>query len=81
MSDNEYRNSADARSGADRMAAGLPCIPDRVRGDLDEVLRLRAERNALRAALQEIAENATSPYEDGWCGELAQQALDATRKP
>ena len=34
--------------GSDRMAAGLPCIPDELRGDLHEV-------NRLRAALQYIA--------------------------
>ena len=48
----------EARSGADRMAIGLPCIPDRVRGDLAEVTRLRQENERLRAALKPFADAA-----------------------
>lgn len=32
-----YRDAANARVGADRMALGLPCIPDRVAGDMQAV--------------------------------------------
>lgn len=39
----EAYSAYDACAGADRMAAGLSRLPDSVRGDLDEVLRLRAE--------------------------------------
>lgn len=36
------KEAAIARIGADRMALGLPCIPDKIRGDLAAVARLRA---------------------------------------
>ena len=36
------KEAAEARVGANRMAAGLPCIPDPLRGDLETVERLRA---------------------------------------
>lgn len=37
----DYADAAEARVCADRMAAGLACIVDPVRGDLDEVLKLK----------------------------------------
>jgi hypothetical protein len=39
-----YREAHEARIGADRMAMGLSCIPDPVRGDMVEVERLTAEK-------------------------------------
>lgn len=36
------KEASEARIGADRMAAGLPCLPDPIRGDLAEIERLRA---------------------------------------
>lgn len=42
------REAYEARTGADRMAAGLGCLPDAVRGDLDEVLKLRGIIRNLR---------------------------------
>lgn len=48
-----------ARSFAERMAAGLSCIPNKARGDLDEVLRLRA-------VLEQIRDTAYSPRDDDW---------------
>jgi hypothetical protein len=35
------REAIEAGAGADRMAMGLPCIPDPVRGDMAEIERLR----------------------------------------
>jgi uncharacterized membrane protein len=40
------------RVGADRMALGLPCIPDPVNGDLEVVLKLREENNELKILLR-----------------------------
>ena len=39
----EIVDAAKARVGADRMAAGLPCVPDATSGDLDVVLRLQSQ--------------------------------------
>ena len=38
------------------------------------------EREALKMALEalkEISRHATTPYEDAWCGELAEEAITA----
>jgi hypothetical protein len=37
----EYAAAHEGRIGADRMAAGLPIIPDELAGDLEEIKRLR----------------------------------------
>lgn len=37
----DYRAAAEGRIGADRMAMGLSIIPDKNRGDMDEVARWR----------------------------------------
>lgn len=37
---------------------------------------LSAENSRFREALQEIADDADSAYEDGWCGDLAKDALE-----
>lgn len=37
----EERKAAEARIGADRMAAGLSCIPHPVKGDLDWVMKYK----------------------------------------
>ena len=34
----------------------------------------------LRAALQEITDNVCDPWADGWCGALADTALEATKE-
>jgi len=39
------KEAADARIGADRMAMGLSCIPDPLRGDMAEIERLTAALN------------------------------------
>lgn len=44
----DYADAALARTHADRMAAGLSCLPDKERGDLDEVLKLRAELDTVQ---------------------------------
>ncbi len=44
----QSRAASSGRAGADRMAAGLGICVDEDRGDLDEVLRLRAEIARLR---------------------------------
>lgn len=49
------REAAHARIGADRMAAGLGCIPHKIRGDLEKVQQLLAENGRLRAALEPFA--------------------------
>ena len=49
MERDEYRAAYEGRVGADRMALGLGIIPDKLRGDMDEVKRLRD-------ALQKIAD-------------------------
>lgn len=41
MDTDEYRSAREGIVGADRMALGLPIIPDTLRGDMDEVKRLR----------------------------------------
>lgn len=45
------KEAREARIGADRMALGLPCIPDRTRGDMDEIERLQTENWQLKGAL------------------------------
>lgn len=50
----DYSEAYEARVGADRMEAGLHCIPDPVHGDLEIVKKLRRElavRDAEKAAL------------------------------
>jgi hypothetical protein len=42
MNTENYKAAAEGRLGADRMAFGLSIIPDKNRGDMDEVLRLRS---------------------------------------
>jgi hypothetical protein len=42
MNTENYKAAAEGRLGADRMALGLSIIPDKNRGDMDEVLRLRS---------------------------------------
>ncbi len=37
----DYRAAYEGNIGADRMRLGLAIIPDRLRGDMDEVIRLR----------------------------------------
>ena len=46
---------------------------------LGRIERLTAENEQFRAALEEIEENATSEFEDGWCGDLAREALAALK--
>lgn len=41
MDTDDYRAAYEGRVGADRMALRLPIIPDDLRGDMDEVKRLR----------------------------------------
>ena len=41
MNKDEYRAAYEGRVGADRMALKLAIIPDVLRGDMDEVARLR----------------------------------------
>lgn len=45
MSENadDYRGAYEGRTGADRMALGLPIIPDEIRGDMDKVKQLMSE--------------------------------------
>ena len=50
----EYKEAAEARIGADRMAVGLSCIPDSVRGDMEEITRLCAQRDKLLAAAKNL---------------------------
>lgn len=42
MNDEEYRGAYEGRIGSDRMTLKLAIIPDKDRGDMDEVARLRA---------------------------------------
>jgi hypothetical protein len=46
------KEAREARIGADRMAMGLPCIPDPLRGDMAEIERLRSECDLTNAALE-----------------------------
>lgn len=41
MDTDEYQAAYEGRTGADRMALKLAIIPDKLRGDMDEVARLR----------------------------------------
>ena len=43
----EYRLAREGRAGADRMALGLPCIPDSVYGDLERVEKLEGRISEL----------------------------------
>lgn len=43
------KEAAEARIGADRMAIGLSCIPDPLRGDMAEVERLQADKDVQRS--------------------------------
>lgn len=43
-----------------------------------EIERLTAEVSKLRSALQEIADGATSEFEDGGCGDIASEALSVS---
>lgn len=45
-----------------------------------EIDALRAQRYELLAALESIAKDATSTYEDAWCGDIAREAIDAAMK-
>jgi len=44
------KEAAEARVGADRMAMGLSCIPDPLRGDMAEIERLQVIESSLMAA-------------------------------
>ena len=70
-----YAELFAAEAGADRMAAGLPSIVDKLAGDLKVVLTLRAQLAAADAALaaweamdwnnvrtEEVARDATTAY-------------------
>ena len=48
MDTDEYKAAADGRTGADRMALRLGIIPDKNRGDMDEVKRLRDALKRIR---------------------------------
>ncbi len=50
----EYVATYEGRIGADRMAAGLPSIPDKLAGDLEEINRHRAENTRLQAGLKAV---------------------------
>ena len=66
MNKEEYRAAYEGRTGADRMALYLSIVPDEIRGDMDEVSRLREALEAIRDmdyrgnkhSSQLIAENA-----------------------
>ena len=51
----QSRAASSGRAGADRMAAGLGICVDKDRGDLDEVLWLRAEIARLREERKPVA--------------------------
>ena len=48
MNTDDYKAAAEGRLGANRMSLGLSIIPDKNRGDMDEVVRLR---NAIQEAI------------------------------
>ena len=48
MDTDEYRAAYEGRTGADRMALKLAIIPDKLRGDMDEVARLREALKKIR---------------------------------
>lgn len=62
MSEHDHREAREARIGADRMALGLPCVPDPIRGDMTEIESLRT---ALAAAT-ERAEKAEARSPGTW---------------
>ena len=45
MDEYDYKAAYEAGILADRMALGLPAIADKLRGDMDEVKKLRDEQN------------------------------------
>jgi len=54
-----YQEAADAIAGSDRMAIGLSCLPNKIRGDLDEVKRLNdllEEKNKTIIRFKELIE-------------------------
>lgn len=51
MTANQYQETHEAKIGADRMEAGLPCIPDAIAGDLQVVLRLNEHVAKLQRAV------------------------------
>jgi hypothetical protein len=63
----EYASAVDGRRGSDRMTLNLPIIPDKDRGDMDEVRRLRT-------AIQGAIDHANG-RESEW-GERAQGAFE-----
>lgn len=57
-----------AEIGADRMAMGLRCIPDNVRGDMVEVARMRAYCLRMERVLKEYADPKNwGYYDDSGC--------------
>lgn len=55
------KEAAEARIGADRMAMGLSCIPDPLRGDMAEIERLREEGTVeLAKAMMKIERQETA---------------------
>ncbi len=60
----QSRAASSGRAGADRMAAGLGICVDEDRGDLDEVLRLRAEIARLREERRWVSVEERLPGED-----------------
>ncbi len=57
----EIRDAVIARIGADRMAMGLGCIPDKISGDLEIVDKLQTENKRLKKALERFG------HHDGPC--------------
>ena len=48
MNKEEYQAAHEGRIGSDRMQLRLAIIPDKLRGDMDEVKRLRAALAKIR---------------------------------
>jgi hypothetical protein len=63
----EYKAAAEGQLVADRMRLGLSIIPDKYRGDMDEVIRLR---NAIQGAI-----DYANGHEDEW-GYRAEMSFD-----
>ena len=57
MDTDTYRAAYEGRIGADRMEAGLSCIPNKIHGDLDEVLKLRIALESIKMILKGPAAN------------------------
>ena len=73
---------SDSVAGADRMAVGLACIPNPVRGDLDMVCALRAEVERLRriedvALIWSAYQDDDSKRDQARDPQLRRQAADA----